>query len=185
MIDWFIYLLLWLDQQKPINNPVSKSDRANATETTATTNDFLLIRPQFFLVVTTTMHAQSLDSPSHNATNDSRLLLRPQRGWKKLSPRGFRAWQAHREYTPPFLNLLVHSPILNLLWSDNISCTLFRNSQLPKVSLEAWILIVSTHPRVEGTKTLTLPMSCSSSNSQLWIVPFCVCSLLNLVVLNF
>jgi hypothetical protein len=36
------------DQQNPINNPLLKSDRANATETTATTNNFLLIRPQFF-----------------------------------------------------------------------------------------------------------------------------------------
>ena len=34
---------LWPDQQKLINNPLLKSDRANATETTTTINNSLLI----------------------------------------------------------------------------------------------------------------------------------------------
>ena len=40
----YIYIIfLWPYQQKLINNPLLKSNRANTTETTATTNDSLLI----------------------------------------------------------------------------------------------------------------------------------------------
>ena len=39
----FFLIFLWIDQQKPINNPLLKCDRAKATETTTTTNDSLLI----------------------------------------------------------------------------------------------------------------------------------------------